>query len=69
MKNHQSNIGGFLVMLLAVSFLLLACYAQAMLIRGEANRRDLSYQRLHVPGERPSGFSVQARGSAPDRHL
>lgn len=56
-------------MLLAVSFLLLACYAQAMLIRGEANRRDLSYQRLHVPGERPSGFSVQARGSAPDRHL
>ena len=69
MKGHRSNVGVVLVVLLAVGFLLLAGYTQAMLIRSEANRRDFSYQRSHLPGTQPPGFSVQGRGKAPNHHL
>ena len=71
MKSHRSNFGSVLVILLAVSFLLLPCLTQAMVIRGQVNKRNLSHQSLGVHSKQPRGFSAQATGTGKvsDHHV
>jgi hypothetical protein len=68
MKSHRSGFGGLLVILLAAGFLLLAAYIQAMSIRSEANKRELSRQHLRVLWKQTPGSSVQPTGRALDHH-
>jgi hypothetical protein len=70
MKGHRSNLAVVLLILLFASFFVLACLTQAMVIRSQLTRRNVSHQSLNVHSKQPRGFSIRATGtgSAQDHH-